>query len=214
MKKLLLFAAVAVLTFTAANAQSEFRIGFKGGVNFASVGGDFTDDYDGRISFHIGGLVEIPITEKFAVQPELLYSSQGYKYEESDIDYSYEAKTKMDYINVPIMAKYHIIDGLSAELGPQIGILISAKDEYEETFDGENASGDEDVKEFYNTLDFGIGIGASYRLNNGLFFSARYVIGLSDVTNEDELEGDFGPLDIEVFKQRNKVMQLSVGFSF
>ncbi len=214
MKKLLLFAAFAAFTFTTANAQSEFRIGFKGGVNFASVGGDFTDDYDGRTSFHIGGLVEIPISEKFAVQPELLYSSQGYKIEESDTDYNFEAKTKLDYINVPIMAKYYIIDGLSAELGPQIGVLISAKDEYDETYEGESESGEDDVKDFYNTLDIGIGVGASYRLNNGIFFSARYVIGLSDVTNEDDLEGEFGPLDIEVFKQRNKVIQLSAGFSF
>jgi hypothetical protein len=112
------------------------------------------------------------------------------------------------------MAKYYIIDGLSAELGPQIGVLISAKDEYDETYEGESESGEDDVKDFYNTLDIGIGVGASYRLNNGIFFSARYVIGLSDVTNEDDLEGEFGPLDIEVFKQRNKVIQLSAGFSF
>ena len=64
MKKLLLFVAIAVMTISNAQSQ-ELRIGAKAGVNFASVGGDFTDNYDGRTSFHIGGLVEIPISENF-----------------------------------------------------------------------------------------------------------------------------------------------------
>ncbi|CAM3392266.1 porin family protein [Aequorivita lipolytica] len=218
MNKILLLVAIAALTFTAASAQSEFRIGFKGGVNFASISGDFTDDYDGRTSFHIGGLVEIPISEKFAIQPELLYSSQGAK---SEYDDSFgdsivigKEKLKLDYINIPIMAKYYIIDGLSVEAGPQFGVLISAQNEYEVSGFRGDESGDDDVKDLYKTLDISFGFGGSYRLTNGLFFSARYVIGISDVTNEDDFEGDFGPFDIEAFKQRNSVIQLSAGFSF
>ncbi|CAM3392098.1 porin family protein [Aequorivita lipolytica] len=217
MKKLLLFTAVVLFAFTTAQSQ-ELRIGFKAGVNFASIGGDFTDDYDGRTSFHIGGLVEIPISEKFAVQPELLYSSQGATSEYSDsfggVTFTVEEKLKLDYINIPIMAKYYIIDGLAVEAGPQFGILVSAKGEYEASGGGDSESDEEDLKDVYNTLDIGFGLGGSYRLNNGVFFSARYVIGLSDVTNEDDFEGDFGPFDIEAFKQRNSVIQLSAGFSF
>jgi outer membrane protein with beta-barrel domain len=215
MKKLLLFSAIAILTCSVAKSQ-ELRIGAKAGVNFASVGGDFTDDYDGRTSFHIGGLVEIPISEKFAVQPELLYSSQGFKVEDSDnfagTTITYKDVIKLDYINIPIMAKYYIIDGLSAEAGPQFGILVSAKDDYEVSGGGEDESGDDDIKDFYNTLDIGFGFGASYRLNNGVFFSARYVIGLTDITDDDDV--DFGPFDIDGYKQRNSVIQLSAGYSF
>lgn len=215
MKKLLLFVAVATLTISIARSQ-ELRIGAKAGVNFASVGGDFTDDYEGRISFHIGGMVEIPISEKFAIQPELLYSGQGAK---SEYDDSFgdsivigKEKLKLDYINIPIMAKYYIIDGLSVEAGPQFGVLVSAKNEYEiSSFEGDE-SGEDDVKDFYNTLDIGFGFGSSYRLNNGVFLSGRYVIGFTDVTDDDDV--DFGPLDIGGYKQRNGVLQLSAGFSF
>jgi len=215
MKKLLLFIVVTILTIGTAESQ-ELRIGAKAGVNFASVGGDFTDDYDGRTSFHIGGVVEIPISEKFAIQPELLYSGQGAK---SEYDASFgdsivigKEKFKLDYINIPIMAKYYIFDGLSVEAGPQFGILISAKNEYEESgFEGDE-SGEDDVKDFYNTLDIGLVFGSSYRLNNGVFFSARYVIGLTDITDDNDI--DFGPLDIDGYKQRNSVIQLSAGFSF
>ena len=67
MKKILLFAAVTFLSFSAAQSQ-ELRLGAKAGVNLASIAGDEIDDFNGRIGFHVGALVEIPISEKFAVQ--------------------------------------------------------------------------------------------------------------------------------------------------
>lgn len=86
------------------------RLGAKAGVNFASMGDDQTEDLNRRTSFHVGVLVEIPISEKFAIQPELLYSSQGYKIEEVDtyldLKSVYKDVDKLDYINIPIMAKY------------------------------------------------------------------------------------------------------------
>ena len=50
--------------------------------NFATLGGD-TEDLDGLTSFHVGGVAEISFSEKFSVQPELLYSAQGASFEES-----------------------------------------------------------------------------------------------------------------------------------
>lgn len=205
MKKILLLAGVALFSFSM-QAQ-ELRMGAKAGVNFASLGGDETDDLDGKTGFHIGGLVEIPITEKFAVQPELLYSALGAKVEESEEifgeTFTYESKLKLDYIAIPIMAKYYIIDGLSVELGPQFGILVSAKSETEISGGGESESDEEDLKDFYNTLDLGAGIGASYRLPMGVFFSARYVLGFSNINK-----------DSDDFKNQNNVIQISAGYSF
>ncbi|MDN3723422.1 porin family protein [Aequorivita sp. SDUM287046] len=215
MKKFLLFAAFAVFVFTDGYSQ-EIRFGAKAGVNFASIVGDETEDVDGRTSFHIGGLVEIPITEKFAIQPELLFSSQGAKAEYSDsfegIEVNYEESLKLDYINIPVMAKYYIIEGLSVEAGPQIGFLVSANAEYEISGGGMSDSDEEDVKDFFKSIDIGFGIGASYRLPMGVFFSARYAGGFTDIN--DDIETDFGDIDIDDFSQRNSVIQLSVGYSF
>ncbi|RFN58057.1 porin family protein [Marixanthomonas ophiurae] len=206
MKKLLLMAALAVFGLTTTNAQ-EVRLGAKAGVNFASVGGDETDGVDGRTSFHVGGLVEIPISEVFSVQPELLYSSQGAKTEDSFNGENFESKTKLDYINIPILAKFYVADGFSIEAGPQIGFLVSANQEFE----GGGESEEDDVSEFYSGIDLGIGAGASYRLTNGVFFSARYVLGLSNIIDDDE---DIELEDSDDFKRQNNVIQLSVGYSF
>jgi len=207
MKKLLLVAAFAVFTINFSQAQ-EVRIGAKAGVNFASVSGDETDRVDGRTSFHVGGLVEIPISEVFSVQPELLYSSQGAKSEIIINATTFESKLKLDYINIPILAKFYVADGFSLEAGPQIGFLVSADQENEVT-EGDNDNleieGEGDVSDFYSGIDLGIGAGVAYRLINGVFFSARYVLGLSNINDFDGSDD---------FKQQNNVIQLSVGYSF
>ncbi|MFD0975299.1 porin family protein [Salinimicrobium gaetbulicola] len=205
MKKLLL---VAFLFCGYANAQT-VEFGAKAGVNFASVGGDDTEGYDGRTGFHLGLVAEFPLTENFAFQPEVLYSSQGAKAEESDsymgFTYSSKATLKLDYINVPLMAKYTVTPGFSIQAGPQLGFLINSEGDYEITMDGETESGTEDLKDDTKGFDFAVAAGLGYQLDMGIFFNARYNIGLSNIW---DVEGE------EDYSQQNNVLQLSVGYMF
>ena len=193
MKKVFLFAVLAVFAFTSVNAQ-EVKFGVKAGVNLASITGDDTDDLDSRTSIHFGGVAEIVFSEKFSFQPELLYSGQGAKYEEE----GYKETWKLDYINLPLMAKYYIVEGFSVEAGPQVGFLMSSK--WEAEYEGETEDGDiEDIK----SIDFGLNLGLGYKMDNGLNFGARYNLGLSngyDGEGDDEL--------------KNSVIQIYVGFMF
>ncbi|WP_047545908.1 porin family protein [Psychroserpens sp. Hel_I_66] len=197
MKKLMLFAAVAAFGLSSVNAQ-EVKFGAKAGVNFATIGGD-VEDADGRTAFHVGGVAEIMISDKFSVQPELLYSAQGLQQKEEFEGFTFESKLKLDYINIPIMAKYYVAEGFSIEAGPQVGFLLSAKEEFE--FEGD--SEEEDVKDAFNSIDFGAGVGVGYRMDSGLNFSARYVLGLSNIFEDS---GDFSA--------QNNVIQVSVGYFF
>ena len=183
MKKFLFLAVVAVLGFTNVNAQ-EIKFGAKGGLNFASVSGDNTKSVDVVTSFNFGVLSEIPISEKFSFQPELMYSGQGYSSNGNTI--------ALSYINIPLMGKYYLIKGLSVEAGPQIGFLFSAKNDKT------------DVKDSFNTFDFGVNFGLGYKFNNGLNFGARYNLGLTDINN----------LENSSSKNKNGVFQLSVGYFF
>jgi hypothetical protein len=207
MKKLFLLVVAIAITTIVSQAQ-EVRIGAKGGVNFATFSGDDLGDVKSRTGFHIGGLVEIPVSEKFAIQPEVLYSSQGSKYSdkgtELGVDYSYNVEQKLDYIQVPVMAKFYAIDGLSLEVGPQVSFLTSSKLDYEGTLGGVTVSGEEDLDDV-SSIDFSIGAGASYRLPMGLFFTARYNFGLGNVNDA---------ADADDRKIQNRVAQLSVGYSF
>ncbi|PHK29512.1 hypothetical protein VF13_40135 [Nostoc linckia z16] len=190
MKKVLL-SAVALLAFGfAAQAQEGTRFGVKAGANFATLGGD-APNASTLTGFHVGALAELKVSEMFSVQPEVLFSMQGAKFEFA----GQSADWKLNYINVPIMAKYYVIEGLSIEAGPQIGFLMSA-----------DAEG-EDVKDAYKSIDFGIAGGLAYDLEMGVFFQARYYAGISNIADiPDGSNSDY--------KETNNVFSVSVGYKF
>lgn len=181
MKQTLLLAAITVLGFTNFNAQ-KLNFGIKGGLNFASVSGDSSSEKDVVTSFNFGLLSEIPVSGKFSFQPELMYSGQGYSFNNNTI--------ALSYLNIPLMGKYYLTKGLSVEAGPQIGFLLAAKNEKT------------DVKNSFNTFDFGVNLGLGYKLDNGLNFGVRYNQGLTDINN----------IKNSSIKNKNSVFQLSVGY--
>lgn len=193
MKKLMTLVTVIGMIMVA-QAQQDIRFGVKGGLNIASIYGEDVDNSESRTSFHIGALSEIPLSEKFSFQPEILYSSQGIK--ENDEN----AELKLNYLNIPLMMKYYVVENLSLEAGPQFGILLSADAKVE-------GEGEEDVKELFRDFDYGVNFGLGYKLEGGLNFGLRYNLGLSKI------------LDFELFfgeenKAYNGVFQLSIGYLF
>lgn len=192
MRKYLLFTAFAVFALSASQSQ-ELRFGAKAGLNLATFTGDALTGFDTREGFHIGGLVEIPISEKFSVQPELLYSEKGSEF--------FSTELKLSYLDIPVLAKYHIIKGLSAELGPVASVLLKA----EET----KRSEVKDVSDFTKDFDLGIAGGATYKLDMGIFFSLRFTKGLMNISKSNPAE------DYESnWKVQNNVFQISAGYLF
>ena len=173
MRKIIL-SAIAVMAFGFTNAQ-ETRFGVKGGLNVSTLTGEYEDDTKSLIGFHVGGFAEIKIIERLAIQPELLYSAQGAKFEGFGGD-KYDAK--LDYLNIPVLAKFYITKQFYVEAGPQIGFLLSAKIE------------GEDAKDFYKSTDFGFNLGTGYNFTENFSAGARYTIGLSGVydTDNDDVE--------------------------
>ena len=202
MKKVMI-AAIAVVGFSVTGlAQQQVKFGPKAGVNLANLSG--MDDTDMKIGFHVGAVAEIKFNDKFSLQPELLYSAQGTKIDMSmDIPMigklEFESKTNLDYINIPIMAKYYFVEGFSVEVGPQVSFLIKAEEKAKS--DGESET--LDIKDGLNSIDFGLGFGLAYDLPQGLFINARYNLGLTDIVKDNN--GD---------AVKNSVIQVGVGFKF
>lgn len=192
------------------SAQEFVEFGAKAGVNFASIGGDETEDLDGKTGFHLGLVAEIPFGERFSFQPEVLYSSQGAKMEGSEtfegITVAYEGTLTLDYINIPLLAKYYFTPNLNFHVGPQLGFLVKAEGEEEYSFGGETESETYDLKDDVKGMDFALAAGLGYKMDMGLFFDARYTLGLSNIWDYEDEDGDYS--------QKNNVIQLSVGFMF
>lgn len=209
MKKVLLSAA-AMLIFGFVSAQeevksgSDVKFGAKAGVNFANLTGDDAGDAEMFFGFNAGMFVEIPLTDKLALQPEVLYSAQGSKSEgpldiEGDI-YDVKATMKINYINVPVMLKYKVAEKFSLEGGPYVGFLTSAKMKVEVAGFG---SATEDIKEMVKSTDFGVALGMNYDFSDVVFANLRYQAGLTQI-------GDSGAGD----DIKNSVFQLGLGFKF
>ncbi|WP_299246440.1 porin family protein [uncultured Aquimarina sp.] len=184
MRKVVLITIITVLGLLNVNAQ-EFNLGVKGGLNFATLTGGNNSEIGWTTDFNLGVMAEIKISDKLSLQPELMYSGQGYG---SDVDS--EGIIALNYLNVPLIAKYYVTKGLSLEAGPQIGFLLSTKG-------GTNTNKDQ-----FKTTDFGVNFGLGYKLDNGLYFNARYNLGLTDINNIDGISD----------KNRNGVFQLSIGY--
>jgi|JI8StandDraft_1071087.scaffolds.fasta_scaffold79658_2 opacity protein-like surface antigen len=200
MKKLV---SLVLLLGSISFSAQEISYGLKAGLNVAnfSLSTDEMGDYDARMSFHVGAVLEWGITDKFAIQPELLYSSVGAKDEYTDEDVTIKTTAIVDYLSIPVMAKYYVADGFSLELGPQLGILLSAKGKYEASFDGETESETIDMKDNFESIDFGYAIGLSYSITNNIVGSVRYNLGTKNVIKNSE------------DKINNSAFQLSLGYN-
>ena len=181
----MLTVAIAATSIFAANAQADsdlVQLGLKGGVNFASFTGDDIGETSSRTSFHAGFVAEVPYSERFSLQGEVLYSGQGFEIEENSLG---KREYKLDYIQVPILAKYYLVQGLSVQAGPQIGFLINEEVEYT----GNGVSGQTD-SDFANDFEFGVVGGLEYKLDSGIFLQGRYVYGISKLFDDSQVAGD------------------------
>ena len=170
----------------AVNAK-DVKIGVKLGMNIASVNGSNANNLDSITGFVFGVTAEIPFTEKFSIQPELLYSAQG---AQQGNDYRYD----LNYVSLPIMAKYYIAKGFTVEAGPQFSFLV--KDELVpiSTYNGNI------VNTVAENFDLALNLGLGYQFKSGIFFQTRYNIGVIAISENPDI--------------KNGVFQMTLGFQF
>ncbi|MET3876780.1 outer membrane beta-barrel protein [Chitinophaga sp. OAE865] len=191
MKKLILSGVLAIGTMLAVQAQN-VKFGVKGGLNISKL--TATDGSKALAGFHAGGLVNIGLGKTWAIQPELVYSTQGTKAERSVLWLTSSNTVKVNYINVPVMVQYSIVPEFYLEAGPQVGFLTAAKVK----------SGDVtvDIKNNMQSVDFGLGFGFGYKFDMGLGVSGRYNFGLTKVYDSDQVDS------------KNSVAQVGVFYTF
>ena len=189
MKKLLVMAAV-MLASVAAYAQhavGSFTLQPKVGMNIANL--TDADDADARIGF-VGGLeTEYQATDIFSLSAGVLYSMQGCKYDNDKV----KTTSKLDYINIPIMANVYVAKGLAVKLGVQPAFNVNS--EVKVSGGKYSTSADVDAKSF----DFSIPVGISYE-NSNVVLDARYNWGLTKVADGSD--------------SKNSVFQITLGYKF
>ncbi len=174
------------------NAQKgNSNIGIKGGYNLAAVSFDGEGETGQRHSFHAGFFGESFINDYLSIQSELVYSQQGYEIKFNDATFT----QKLNYLNLPILLKAYASKNLYVEVGPQIGLAITHKEEFDSGFNLFDISQEFEPSNF----DWGFSFGGGVKTNSGVSFGVRYHLGLGDIYEENS--------------PQNRVWQFSVGFS-
>lgn len=177
MKKLIVV-ALTVFMGTTAFSQS-IDLGIKAGANFATISD--AAGLSNKTGFQAGVFGGVKFTDKVGIQADILYSQQGAKFDGGDFD--------LTYVNVPVVLKYYLIQGLNIQAGPQFGFVV---DDNISKVLGSIAKAE--------TTDISGVVGAGYDFPLGLRVDGRYNFGLTDV-----IDGGDG---------KNSVVSLAIGYSF
>jgi hypothetical protein len=168
-----------VVLFLGISAHSQIlQFGVKGGLNTSTLSGD--GDIGSLTGFHAGVFASIDLVI-IDVVPELVYSTQGASFGNQD--------RKLDYFNIPVMARLNLLKILYFEAGPQFGFLVGADD------------GSDNAKDNYESTDFSVGVGAGVELFDTFDLGLRYNMGTTDVT---KAPGDY----------KNNVFQIGLAYKF
>lgn len=194
-------------------SSQETRFGVKAGLNYSSIVGDLTDGIKFRLSGHGGVFLEIKFSEKFALQPELLYSSQGFRFS-SDLfaiggndpttdGNRFRTNVQLNYLTVPLLAKFGLSERYSVDFGPQFGFLINqvTKIKNLDEPDDSPSNGRSTISGNFQS-DYGIAVGLGIRMNEQFSVSPRFYLGL-----RNRLSGTEGNL-----QNYNVAIQVSVNY--
>ncbi|WP_299223550.1 porin family protein [uncultured Aquimarina sp.] len=168
--------------------KNKLEFGIKAALNYSSFTNDkdegFPINYQGKIGVQIGGLMNLNLTEKIAIQPEVLFSVQN-----SDflIDFSVDpdrppgipagidGDIKEFMILVPITLKYSFNEKINFNIGPQLGYNLNRTIEYNDS----NVIGEFLKLTSNSNIEFGVIVDLGYNLGKKIRTGIRYSYGIT-----------------------------------
>lgn len=192
MKKNLFVTALLLAGFSGYGfaQKDDAFFGAKLGLNLSNCTNSGTDP---RTGVYVGVMGQYFVTNHFAVEGNLLYSQQGCREEINNVDIT----VKLDYLNIPILAKYYLADGFNMYLGPQIGFAVKKSTKGER----HDMTVEADL-EHINTFDFSGVVGVGYDFKFGLFVDFRYSPGFTHLIKDVDSDEN----------ARNSVFSFGIGY--
>jgi hypothetical protein len=178
------FLLSVVLSIQASGQQDssdalKLRLGTGGGINV--VDAYYSPDYS-RLGIVVGGILELKFSDIF-LQIEPRYIQKG------------QWLVRLDYAEIPILLKWYFTETAFSPvflLGGSVGILLSAKREFEDGALPEGEHRITDLRDLYKSFDASLDLGGGfeYRLspNMSLLVSGRYSYGVYNLSaGSDEI---------------------------
>jgi hypothetical protein len=214
LKNLIIFTIVAVMLFSVsytANSQvlislllgdklnsDKLKFGLDGGANWSNITNLDPSKY--KPYFNIGFYFDFRLKENtrwYLHTGVLVKSTMGaqklntYLTGNADIDSLFvdgNIERKINYFNVPILARYQFKNMLYIEAGPNLGLRYKAFDIFTADIeDKQDLSYTLDARDKYTRIDAGVmaGVGFQVLKGTGYNFGMRYYYGLTEIMKEN-----------------------------
>ncbi|MDB4126947.1 PorT family protein [Flavobacteriales bacterium] len=234
MKKLASILTLIFLTI-AINAQSliPVKYGIKAGLNFSNlnitpaIDGVQPTDNSSQMGIAAGFIVHIPLSDKWFINPEVLYSQKGASFNyafthDYEIDQRDEYKTTnpltLSYVELNPTISYKATDKLALNFGPSVSFLIGEKYDYTQ----------DPVRDITNTtnilteglvetesLDVGLNLGISYFFTEHFFVDSRVYTGFIEVASAIQpYEVITSIIPNPAYTLKNRAIVLSLSYLF
>ena len=175
------------------------EFGLSLGENFSNLSG--IESSSSAATFNLGMFFNIKLKDKLWFHPEILLKSSyganditAYSIGNTELDNIHsqsKVERRLSYINIPLLMKYRTTGGFGIEAGPQVSLLRKAKDKFKTSIqEDDDLQFENDIKDGIKTLDFGLAIGISQKLEKrkGVTLNLRYYYGLSDIVKDNSGE--------------------------
>jgi len=199
LKKIIILPCLLLISVA---VSAQLSVGLRGGVNIATQtfeADGFDISPDNIMGLTLAGILELGLTENFAIQPEIAFVQKGYQIDIEIFGTKSSIKNRVNHIDFPILAKYKFggeAIGAYVAAGPTFGYAMSGSI----TEDGDKEKYED--WEDYNRFEVGGSLGGGLRFGK-FFVDVRYLLGFTNLfTGEDD----------EISKARNRGISLSVGF--
>ncbi|GAB3230927.1 hypothetical protein GCM10027346_16950 [Hymenobacter seoulensis] len=215
--------ARTVPSYSSSSATDGVKFGVRAGVNVSDWSGDAVSSVMDLAEYTSGAVTKemkpgiyaglyatLPLGPRFAIEPGIGYSEKGtalvgrIPLEQFDfLNAKVTATARMAYLDIPLLAKAYLTDGLYIYAGPQASVLLSGKARVKASALGFSAfNTDFDVKDQFRPVDFSVVGGLGYQFQSGFGLSAGYDYGLSSLDKNNN------------FDAQNRVIKASLNYSF
>lgn len=173
MRKIFFFTVMAVVVQGYSQTKGTIEMGVNIGYNMSSVSSAHESSDSGG-GLNVGTSMEYYFSDRWGIKTKLIYDQKGWNngvYIDGGFDPvvdGYITDYNLNYLTVPVLANWHFGRKRNWYLhfGPYVGFLMSATE----------TEGGNDVKEAFNTTDFGLalGIGVKVPINDKMRIFFEY----------------------------------------
>lgn len=178
MKKILTIILISVITSNLFAQEDNIilpKIGFgiKAGLNSMhnKTVNESSDNVQKKSGVYIGAFVNIPTSDVFSVQPEIIYSST-----------EFQGRNSVHLLHIPVLLNFELGNNFTGFVGPEGQVLIDLDE-------AENS-------DLYNSFMFGFTFGARYQITPNFYIEGRPYFALSKFLEDDSGYRKFNTLQI------------------